>query len=67
MVRASTIAVLRANLHSLEVMAAQCEELAKRVSNLDERRRLDEFSRKFELLALEHRRCLDELNTTLAA
>jgi hypothetical protein len=67
MVRASTIAVLRAHLHSLEVMAAQCEELAKRADTLAESRRLDEFSRKFELLALEHRRCLDELNTSLAA
>jgi hypothetical protein len=67
MARVSTIAVLRAHLHTLEMMAARCQELARRATDAGESSQLRRFCEYYELVALEHRRYLDESREDLAA
>jgi hypothetical protein len=58
-VRPSTVAVLRSNAQVLELMAAQCEELANRTADQDEYRALKSLAFKCRLICSEFKDVAD--------
>ena len=59
-VRPSTVAVLRSNAQVLELMGAQCEELANRTSDLEESNRLKLLALKCRIVCNDFKDVADD-------